>query len=75
HHINRIVLCGVYAGDCVTATARGALSRGFAVVILSDAVGAPNATERRSALAKLASDGAQIETTEEFINALSRGSS
>jgi nicotinamidase-related amidase len=75
HHINRIVLCGVYAGDCVAATARGALNRGFVVTILSDAVGAASADDRQLALAKLARSGARIETTEEFINALNAAGS
>ncbi len=70
HHIGRIVLCGVYAGDCVTATARGAMSKGLAVVILSDAVGAASDTDRQSALAKLAQSGAQIETSDQFIKGL-----
>ena len=74
-HINRIVLCGVYAADCVAATARGALGQGLAVTILSDAVGAASAAERQLALAKLARGGAQIETTEEFVDALSPASS
>jgi len=68
HHIGRIVLCGVYAGDCVTATARGALRRGISVVILSDAVGAASATARQSALARLSQTGVQIVTTDQFIN-------
>jgi len=74
-HINRIVLCGVYAGDCVTATARGALGKGFAVTILSDAVGAASAAERQLALVKLARSGAQIETTDEFFDTFSPASS
>lgn len=67
HQIGRVVLCGVYAGDCVTATAHGALGRGISVFILSDAVGAASATARRLALARLSQTGAQIVTTEEFI--------
>lgn len=75
HHIGRIVLCGVYAGDCVTATAHGALGRGISVIILSDAVGAASVAARQSALARISQTGAQIVTTDEFINDLSRASS
>jgi len=70
NHIGRIVLCGVYAGDCVAATARGALSRGLTVVILSDAVGAASDSARQSALANLSRTGAQIETSDTFLTAL-----
>lgn len=72
HHIGRIVLSGVYADACVTATARGALRRGLAVTILSDALGAASAPSRQSALIELAGSGAQIETTDEFIVDLRR---
>ncbi len=73
HHISRVVICGVYADACVTATARGALRRGFAVTVLSDAVGAANDAVRRSALEKLRRDGTRVETTDEFIKALGAG--
>ncbi|MGH7934748.1 MAG: cysteine hydrolase family protein [Candidatus Binataceae bacterium] len=70
HHIHRVVICGVYADACVTATARGALRRGLAVTVLADAVGAASDAARQSALAKIGRAGAQIETTGEFINHL-----
>ncbi|MGH7985261.1 MAG: cysteine hydrolase family protein [Candidatus Binataceae bacterium] len=68
HHIHHLVICGVYADACVTATARGALLQGFAVTVLSDAVGAASDASRQSALAKLSRGGAQVEPTADFAN-------
>jgi nicotinamidase-related amidase len=70
HRIRRLVICGVYADACVAATARGALRRAFAVIVLSDAVGAASDTARQSALVKILQAGGQIKTTGEFINGL-----
>jgi len=70
HNVGRIVLCGVYAGDCVTATARGAINRGLGVVILSDAVGAGTDSARNSALAKLSRSSARVETSNAFVSGL-----
>ncbi len=69
HHVKRVVICGVYADACVTATARGALRRGFEVAVLSDAVGAAGDDARRSAIEKLGRDNIEIESTAEFIKA------
>ncbi|MGH8012177.1 MAG: cysteine hydrolase family protein [Candidatus Binataceae bacterium] len=68
HHITHVVICGVYADACITATAREALRRGFTVTVLADAVGAASDSARQSALAKLSRAGAEVQATSGFIN-------
>ncbi|HZO80620.1 MAG TPA: isochorismatase family cysteine hydrolase [Candidatus Binataceae bacterium] len=68
--ITRVVLCGVYADACVSATARGALGRGLRVTVLADAVGAASEAARRRALTGLGSAGVGIETTADFVTRL-----
>ncbi len=67
HRITAVVLCGVYADACVSATAQGALGRGLGVAVLADAVGAASEAARRRALAGLGRAGAGIETTADFV--------
>ncbi|MBB5061613.1 nicotinamidase-related amidase [Granulicella aggregans] len=57
-----IVLCGVYASECVLKTARGALIRGYKVQILAPAVGDSSARARTRAIGKLRGMGAQVIT-------------
>lgn len=58
--INQVVLTGLYATACVTATAKSALARGYRVDILGDAVADSSDRARKRALDRLASHGANI---------------
>jgi len=58
--VEEIALAGVYAGGCVSATARDALARGFRVTVLSDAVADRNGAARARALKRLKHAGATI---------------
>lgn len=75
HDIGSVVLSGVYAGACVSATAKAALGGGLKVTVLADAVGAASERARQAALAVLERRGAKIETTAAFIEKLGRGAS
>ena len=57
--VGRLVVGGVYAEACVSATCRAALGRGYAVSILPDAIGARSEAVRRRAVEKLMQRGAQ----------------
>jgi nicotinamidase-related amidase len=59
-----LLLCGIEAHICVFQTALQALSRGFAVYLLEDAIGARTATACRSGLTRLALAGAIPSHTE-----------
>lgn len=64
--IARLVVAGVQTDACVSATVRGAISRGFAVTVLRDAVA--STSERRNALGliKCAETGARLARSAEF---------
>jgi nicotinamidase-related amidase len=66
----KLVIGGVYAGGSVLATARGAIARGFHVVVLSDAIAGHNDADRDSAIKALKDAGARIQTSQEFISSL-----
>lgn len=55
-----LILSGVFASACITATARGARSRGFAVSVLKRAVGDGTDARRDAALSRLSGIGVQI---------------
>lgn len=59
-----LLLCGIEAHICVYQTALQALSRGFTVQILEDAVGARTAEARHAGLRRLAAAGALTSHTE-----------
>jgi nicotinamidase-related amidase len=61
--VAELALAGVYAGGCVSATARDALKRGYRVTILADAVAERSDAARRRALARLQRAGARIAAT------------
>jgi nicotinamidase-related amidase len=65
--VGRMVLAGVFADQCVYATARGALNRGYAVTLLADAIGAASESARRSAARGLARRGVLVTTATGFI--------
>ena len=60
HRIHGVILAGLYANACVTATAKAALTRGFHVHVLGDAVACSSDTSREAALGRLRGGGAQI---------------
>lgn len=67
HRIASVVVCGVFADACVSATTKAALARGLKVALLADAVGAASDSARRRALVALGRAGAKVETTAQFI--------
>jgi nicotinamidase-related amidase len=58
--IGTLVLTGVFARACVTATAKDALTKGYAVHILVDAVACKSDASRARALARLEARGAVL---------------
>jgi nicotinamidase-related amidase len=66
----KLVIGGVFADQSVLATARGAIARGFHVVVISDAIAAHSDADRDSALKALRDAGAHIQTSQEFISSL-----
>jgi nicotinamidase-related amidase len=53
HAVQEVTLAGVYAGACVTATAKGALRRGLAVNVPALAVADASEHKRNKALMRL----------------------
>jgi nicotinamidase-related amidase len=60
HSIQEIVVAGLYARACVTATTKAALARGFQVHVLGDAVACRSDASREAALGRLRGLGAQV---------------
>jgi nicotinamidase-related amidase len=58
--VTDVVLCGLYARACVTATAKAALARGLQVTVLRDAVACRSDGSREAALHRLARTGVQL---------------
>lgn len=58
--IQEVILAGLYARACVAATAKAALSRGFLVHVLGNAVACRSGASREAALGRLQRRGAQI---------------
>jgi nicotinamidase-related amidase len=59
-NIGALDLAGLYAGACISATARDALKRGYRVTVLGDAVADQSDAARRRALRRLERAGAVI---------------
>jgi nicotinamidase-related amidase len=60
HDVKTLVLTGLMARACVTATAKDALARGYAVKILADGVACKSDASRARALARLKARGAVV---------------
>ncbi|MGA2127223.1 MAG: isochorismatase family cysteine hydrolase, partial [Xanthobacteraceae bacterium] len=60
--VDEVVLSGLMARACVTATTKGALARGLKVAILRDAVADLSNRARDLALARLTRRGADVRT-------------
>jgi nicotinamidase-related amidase len=58
--VGEVTVCGLYARDCVTATARDALSRGLRVTVLRDAVACRSDRSREAALGRLHRRGVEL---------------
>jgi nicotinamidase-related amidase len=67
----KLVIGGVFADGSVLATTRGAIQRGFHVVVISDAIGAHSDEDRENAIKALKDAGARVQTSAEFISSLS----
>lgn len=58
--IEEIALGGMFASACVTATAKGALARGFRVRLIEDAIACSNDRSKTRALGRLTRAGARL---------------
>jgi len=65
--IEKIILCGLAADACVSATARGALARSYKVTVVSDSCIAKTEERAKSAFEKLAKEEIEIETTSNIV--------
>jgi nicotinamidase-related amidase len=63
HRIEQVLLAGLYARACVTATGKGALARGLRVMVLADAVACRSDATREAALSRLERLGAELVYT------------
>jgi len=66
----KLVIGGVYVDGSVLATVRGAIQRGFHVVVISDAVAGRTDEARDAALKAMSDAGARIQSSQEFIASL-----
>lgn len=64
--VRTLVLGGLLADGCVTWTARGALNRGYRVVVLTDGVASMTDERRRDALADLRGRGVTLVESREL---------
>jgi len=65
--IGSIVMTGVFADQCVRATAIAARNRGYQVTVLKDAVAAASDEDREQAYKDLEKDGAILLTSSQYI--------
>ncbi len=68
-----LIMLGVFAAACVTATTRGALRAGYRVTLVRDAIGAGSDGARDRALAKLERAGARVRSGAEVMTELGAG--
>ena len=59
-----VIVAGAETHVCVLQTVLGLLGRGFAVAVVSDAVGSRRAADKAAGLARMAAHGAEIVTAE-----------
>ncbi len=69
--LRRLVIVGLFAEGCVSATAKHALKSGFEVTVLSDAVAGASDFKRDKALVNLKRWGARIVASQEFLDSFS----
>jgi nicotinamidase-related amidase len=70
--VNKLIIAGVFADQCVLATARGALQRGYKVTILSDGVAAKSDEDLKEALQKYKEDGVTVMSSAGFLEKLGK---
>ncbi|MGH9054815.1 MAG: cysteine hydrolase family protein [Acidimicrobiales bacterium] len=58
--VEEVYIAGLFAGACVTATARAAKAQGLSVRVLVDAIACKTDVSRSKALARLASNGVEL---------------
>ncbi len=68
--VNKIIVAGVFADQCVLATAKGAVQRGYKVITLSDGIAAKNDKKLIQALQKHKEVGTTVISSAEFIKQL-----
>jgi len=61
HSVKTLILTGLMARACVTATANAAIAKGYEVQILTDAVACASDASRKRALARLEAKGAILK--------------
>lgn len=67
----KLVIGGVFADGSVLATVRGAIARGFHVIVISDAIGAASDQDLDTAIKAMKDAGAHVQTSQEFAASLS----
>ena len=72
HKIEHLLLCGVETSICVYQTAIGAISAGYAVTVLSDAVSARRSDDARTCLETLVRAGVHVLPSETVFYSLLR---
>ena len=65
--VTDVILLGVYAGACVTATARTAMREGYRVTLVREGIGAASDRARERALSRLGRAGARVQSAAEVI--------
>jgi len=59
-----VLLCGIETHVCIYQTARDLLQRGYCVTVIEDAVSSRTTANKRTAIRRLAAEGAIISSTE-----------
>ncbi len=70
HESQHLVILGLFTEGCVSATAKSALSRGYKVTVLQDAVASANNRRRDKALVGLAKKGVMTTTSRMFLDSI-----
>ena len=65
--VHRLVVLGVMAEGCVRATVNGAISRGFTVTVVSDAVASTRGLFRRFGMRSMKNAGATAKVSSEIL--------